>query len=172
MELLGVPQPMLSASFASWRECAPLDSALPPETVLQLSVRQCEKCASTFSIFFGLGKNPFCDSPDPHFYFSTRAHDPAIAELVRGIDTPQGINVLTGEAGTGKTTLLNHFLNCRRERKQSSSYVFHPLLKSVGLFEFILRDFGLQCETTNKGDLLAKLHQWLIRRHAMAIHRL
>jgi general secretion pathway protein A len=117
--------------------------------------------------FFGLRENPFRVSPDPRFYFSTPASDAALAELIHSVDTPQGFIVLTGEAGTGKTTLLNHFLNWLRDRQRSSSYVFHPQLKLAELFDFILCDFGVPCETGHKGHPLATLHQWLIRRHAM-----
>ncbi|HEY1484415.1 MAG TPA: AAA family ATPase, partial [Candidatus Acidoferrum sp.] len=116
---------------------------------------------------FGLRENPFHVSPDPRFYFSTSAHDAALAELVFGAETRQGLIVLTGEAGTGKTTVLNHFLNYLQEKRQSSSYVFHSQLKPAELFEFILRDFGVPCDTRNKGDLLNALHQWLIARHTM-----
>jgi general secretion pathway protein A len=117
--------------------------------------------------YFGLRENPFHVSPDPRFYFATRVHDAALAELVFGIDTRQGIIVLTGESGTGKTTVLNHFLNWLHERKQSSSYVFHSQLKPAELFEFILRDFGVPYQSRDKGDLLGTLHQWLIQRHAL-----
>jgi general secretion pathway protein A len=117
--------------------------------------------------FFGLRENPFGVSPDPRFYVSTPAYDTALAELIRGVDAPQGFIVLTGEAGTGKTTLLNHFLNWLRERQRSSSYVFHPRLKPAELFDCILRDFGVSCESQNKEDLLVTLCHWLIRRHAM-----
>jgi len=117
--------------------------------------------------FFGLRENPFGISPDPRFYFSTPAYDAALAELILGVNAPQGLIVLTGEAGTGKTTLLNHFLNCLQERRRSNSYVFHPRLKSVELFDCILRDFGVPCESRHKADLLVALRDWLIRRRAM-----
>ena len=117
--------------------------------------------------FFGLRENPFGVSPDPRFYVPTPAYDTALAELIRGADAPQGFIVLTGEAGTGKTTLLNHFLNWLRERQRSSSYVFHPRLKPAELFDCILHDFGVPCESQNKGDLLVTLCHWLIRRHAL-----
>ena len=101
--------------------------------------------------FFGLRENPFRASPDPRFYFPTSAFDEALAELIHGVDTPKGLLVLTGEAGTGKTTLLHHFLNGLRERRRSSSYVFHPRLKPKDLFDCILRDFGVACETERRG---------------------
>jgi general secretion pathway protein A len=117
--------------------------------------------------FFGLRENPFHVSPDPRSYFPRHASDAALAELIHGVEAPQGFIVLTGDAGTGKTTLLNHFLDWLRERQRSSSYVFHPRLRPLELFEFILRDFDVPCEKRNKRDLLETLRRWLIRRHAI-----
>lgn len=117
--------------------------------------------------FFGLRENPFHVSPDPRSYFPRHSSDAALAELILGVEAPQGFIVLTGEAGTGKTTLLNHFLDWLRERQRSSSYVFHPRLRPLELLEFILRDFDVPCEKRNRRDLLETLRQWLIRRHAM-----
>jgi len=117
--------------------------------------------------FFGLRENPFYVSPDPRSYFPRHSSDAALAELILGVQAPPGFIVLTGEAGTGKTTLLNHFLDWLQEQQRSSSYVFHPRLRPLELFEFILRDFGVPCEKRNKRDLLEALRRWLIRRHAM-----
>ncbi len=117
-----------------------------------------------FFDYFGLSENPFHVSPDPRFYYSTFAHDSALNELQYGLHTRQGLLVLTGEAGVGKTMLLNNILESLEQRKISTAYVFHPLLEPAELFEFILRDFGVSCESRRKGDLLRTLHEWLIAR--------
>ena len=115
---------------------------------------------------FGLRENPFHVSPDPRFFFSTRAHGSALASLKMGMDTGRGFIVLTGEAGTGKTILLHIFLNWLRSRQQSSCYLFQCQLKSVELFELILNDFGVPCNSRRKDHLLAALKQWLVQHHA------
>jgi general secretion pathway protein A len=115
---------------------------------------------------FGLRENPFHVSPDPRFYHSTPAHDSALNELQYGLQTRQGFLVLTGEAGIGKTTLLNCILESLARRHVSTAYIFHPLLEPTELFEFILRDFGVNCESLRKGDLLRTFHEWLIDRNA------
>ncbi len=115
---------------------------------------------------FGLRENPFHVSPDLRFHFSSPAYETAIAELMFGIEGHRGLLVLTGEAGTGKTTLMRHFLRWLGDRKYSSAYIFHSHLESAELFEFILRDFGVPVESTKKTDLLATLHHWLHGRHA------
>jgi general secretion pathway protein A len=115
---------------------------------------------------FGLRENPFHVSPDPRFLFSGPSYETALAELMFGIEAHRGLLVLTGEAGTGKTTLMRHFLQWLNSRQFSSSYIFHTHLDPADLFEFILRDFGVPVESTKKSDLLATLHRWLHARQA------
>ncbi len=117
---------------------------------------------------FGLKENPFHVSPDPRFLFSGQAYQTAIAELMFGVQTRRGLQVLTGEAGTGKTTLMRYFLQWLADRRFSSSYVFHTHLAPAELFEFVLRDFGVPIsDSTRKTDLLATLQQWLLTRQAL-----
>jgi general secretion pathway protein A len=116
--------------------------------------------------FFGLREDPFHISPNPRFYYSTPSHDSAFAELVTGIQTRQGLLVLTGEAGSGKTTLIHRILKWLETNQCSSAYVFHTLLEPSELLEFILRDFGIMCSSSRKGDLVATLHHWLLERSA------
>jgi general secretion pathway protein A len=115
---------------------------------------------------FGLKENPFQVSPDPRFLFSGQSYEAALAELMFGIEAHRGLLVLTGEAGTGKTTLMRHFLQWLKSRQFSSSYIFHSHLDPAELFEFILRDFDVPVESTKKTDLLATLHRWLHARQA------
>ena len=110
---------------------------------------------------FGLKENPFSVSPDPRFLFTGRAYEIALAELMFGIESRRGLLVLTGEAGTGKTMVMRHFLQWLKDKKLSSSYIFHTHLDPAGLLEFILRDFGVPVESTKKSDLLTTLHHWL-----------
>jgi general secretion pathway protein A len=118
-----------------------------------------------FFHYFGLRENPFHVSPDPRFFHLTPAHDAALSELVHSIETRHGFVVLTGDAGTGKTTVLNYLLDWLGQRGISSSSVFYSKLKSKELLDFIVHDFGIACTSKRKGDLLAALHQWLIQRH-------
>jgi len=119
-----------------------------------------------FFSFMGLREDPFHVSPDPRFYYSTPAHESALAELLYGIQTRQGFLVLTGEAGTGKTCLLNQIFDWLRRRGRSSAYIFHTRLEPIGLFRFILSDFGVPCQSKSKSDLVNALHTWLVQRHA------
>jgi general secretion pathway protein A len=117
--------------------------------------------------YFGFRENPFHVSPNPRFYHSTPDYDSAQLELLFGLQTRQGLLVLTGEAGTGKTTLLHSILESLAKRKISTAYVFHPLLEPSELFECILRDFGVSCDSHRKVDLLQAMQEWLISRAAI-----
>jgi general secretion pathway protein A len=114
---------------------------------------------------FGLARNPFLVSPDPENFYSTAAHDEALLQLVSRIEARQGLMVLTGEAGTGKTIVLRYLLDWLRKYNYSTAYVFHPLLRSADLLELILQDFGIVCVSTRKKDLRIALKNWLIDRH-------
>jgi general secretion pathway protein A len=116
--------------------------------------------------FFSLNEDPFHVSPNQRFYFSTSVHDSALVELLWGIESRQGLIVLTGNVGTGKTTLIKQILGWLEMKQRSSAYIFHTCLETVELLEFILRDFGISCTSSRKGDLVAALHQWVVDRNA------
>jgi general secretion pathway protein A len=118
-----------------------------------------------FFNFLGLREDPFHVSPDPRFYFSTSAHESALVELLFGIETRQGFMVLTGEAGTGKTSLLNQIIDWLHRRGRTSAYIFHSHLEPIGLLRFILSDFGVPCESRSKSVLVRALHMWLQKRY-------
>ncbi len=118
--------------------------------------------------FFGhfrLQRNPFHASLSPQSFYSTAANAEALSQLVYGIKTQQGILVLTGEAGTGKTTVLQYLLEWLRQNNYSSAYVFHTVVSSVDLLRLILRDFGIPCASRSKSDLLIALKEWLKARN-------
>jgi general secretion pathway protein A len=114
---------------------------------------------------FGLARNPFLVSPDPENFHSTAAHDEALLQLVSRIEARQGLLVLTGEAGTGKTIVLRYLLDWLRKYRYSTAFVFHPLLRSADLLELIVQDFGIVCFSSRKRDLRIALKNWLIDRH-------
>src|SRR5215472_12578340 len=120
-----------------------------------------------FLNFVGLRENPFQVSPDPRFYYSTPARDTALTELMFGIETRQGLMVLTGEVGTGKTSILIQILDWLRQRGRSTSFIFHTRVEPIGLLRLILSDFGVPCESKSKSDVIRTLHHWLLQRHAV-----
>jgi general secretion pathway protein A len=115
---------------------------------------------------FGLQRNPFAVSPNPQTFYSTAVHDEALVQLMFGTNTRQGLMVLTGEPGTGKTTILHYFLDWLQQTQHySTAYIFHTLLPSLDLLRLILRDFGIPCDFPSKGELLIALTDWVKQRH-------
>ena len=114
--------------------------------------------------FVGLREDPFHVSPNTRFYYPTPAHDAALAELMFGIETRRGLLVLTGEAGTGKTSILNQIIDWLRQRGRSTAFIFHTRVEPIGLLRLILTDFGVPCASRCKSDLIRTLHHWLLQR--------
>ncbi|HYB60882.1 MAG TPA: AAA family ATPase [Methylomirabilota bacterium] len=115
--------------------------------------------------FFGLRENPFNVNPDPRFLYLTQSAQEALACLTYGIDTRKGFILLTGEVGTGKTTLLNRMLDWLHEQRVATAFVFNPRLSVTQFFDFMMADFGIPCESHLKSQMLLRLNQWLLDRY-------
>jgi general secretion pathway protein A len=115
--------------------------------------------------FFGLRENPFRINPDPRYAFMTTSAREALAGMTYGIQTRKGIIVLTGEVGTGKTTLLNMLMQCLRKQRAATAFVFNTQLSVNDLLDYMMADFGIPCESRSKGQMLMQLNRWLLDRH-------
>jgi type II secretory pathway predicted ATPase ExeA len=116
--------------------------------------------------FFGLRDSPFNVNPDPRYLYWTKTTQEALSALTYGIQTRKGFILLTGEVGTGKTTLLNRLLDWLREQDIATAFVFNSQLLSVSqLFDFVMADFEIPCESRLKSHVLMKLNQWLLDRY-------
>lgn len=118
-----------------------------------------------YKTYFGLKANPFNPNPDPRFLFLTGATREALAALAYGIRNRKGFLLLTGEVGTGKTTLINRLLEWLSEEKVATAFIFNSRLNEGEFFDFVLNDFGIQCESRDKSQRLIRLNQWLIDRY-------
>ena len=118
-----------------------------------------------YNEFFGLKENPFNVSPDPRYLYRTHHVQEALACLIYGIQARKGFVLLTGEVGTGKTTVLNDLLDwCHREGIPTA-FVFNPRLNEAEFFDFILADFGITCDSTMKSRTLLRLNQWMLEQY-------
>ena len=93
--------------------------------------------------YFGLREAPFNLTPDPKFFFNSEHHREALAGLYYGINSKKGFIVVTGEVGTGKTTVIRKLLR-NLEATHRSVFIFNTLLTFDELFEAILRDLDLE----------------------------
>ena len=115
--------------------------------------------------FYGLKENPFNVNPDPRFLFLTKQIEEALTGLMYGIQTRKGFITLTGEVGTGKTTLINRLLDWLHHRRARTAFLFNSRMNSSQLFDFILAEFDIQCDSKSKSQQLLKLNHWLLERY-------
>ena len=118
-----------------------------------------------YKSFYGLKENPFNVNPDPRFLFLTKQIEEALTGLMYGIQTRKGFITLTGEVGTGKATLINRLLDWLHHRRARTAFLFNSRMNSSQLFDFILAEFDIQCESKSKSQQLLKLNHWLLERY-------
>lgn len=92
--------------------------------------------------YFYLKEKPFHITPDPRFLYLGSKHREAIELLAYGISGKKGFIMLTGEVGTGKTTLSRAFLD-KLPKKTASALILNPVLSELDLLKTITDDFGL-----------------------------
>ena len=114
--------------------------------------------------FFGLQANPFNVNPDPRFLFLTPRTEEALACLIYGIQNRKGFVMLTGEVGTGKTTLVNKVIGWLKSQHVPHAFVFNTRLNVPQFFEYMMADFGLPYNAQSKVQTLRNLHDWLLDR--------
>ena len=117
-----------------------------------------------FFSFYALRENPFAVSPDPRCLFMTPSLQEAWEALEYGIRSHEGIILLTGEAGTGKTSLIRRLLEWLRDRRTPTAYIFNSHLEPKHLYDFMLADFGVRPDPRWQGNALMCLGQWLPER--------
>ena len=117
--------------------------------------------------YYGLQDIPFSLTPDPRFLYFTASHKEVMANLHYGIQHGKGLIVVTGEVGTGKTTMLRAMLS-RLDRSVLTANIFNPGLSVPEFYEHIAADFDLGTYTS-KSDLLMKLGRTLMMRHSRGL---
>jgi general secretion pathway protein A len=115
--------------------------------------------------FFGLRANPFNVNPDPRYLFLTRHTEEALACLTYGIQSRKGFVLLTGEVGTGKTTLINKLLEWLRLQQVATAFIFNSRLNVPQFLDYMMADFAIPCESKSKSQILLRLYNWLLDRY-------
>ncbi len=114
---------------------------------------------------FGLRASPFGTSPDPRFLCMLPQIRETLAALQYGIASRRGFVVLTGEVGTGKTTLLKAVLGTFIKVRVSSAFVFNPRLDVHDFLDFVLTEFDIPVKRRTKAGMLLELNSWMIERY-------
>ena len=117
--------------------------------------------------FYGLKELPFALTPDPRYLYFTPSHTEVMANLHYGIESGRGLIVVTGEVGTGKTTLLRWMMQ-RLDRTVMVAYIFNPRLSVPEFYQYLATLFDIQ-NWENKSDLLIELGKVLDSRHSRGL---
>ena len=111
--------------------------------------------------YFDLAEQPFNMTPDPRFFYFSKKHEDALSNLLFGISERKGFITITGEIGTGKTTLCRLLLN-RLDKKVKTSLIFNPNLTTIELLQAINQDFGIESKSISKKELVDALNAFLL----------
>jgi general secretion pathway protein A len=115
-----------------------------------------------YTKYFGFNEKPFTLTPNPRFIFLSKNHKEAFAHLLYGINNHYGFIELTGEVGTGKTTVLRTLLGQLQDDCYRTALIFSPCLTGVELLRSINTEFGLDSTNEYANELLATLNRFLL----------
>src|SRR5580658_6889881 len=115
-----------------------------------------------YNAYFGLSADAFSLSPDPAFFYRSEQHEEALANLVYGVQARKGFLVLTGEVGTGKTTMLECLRDYLEGHYVEFAFLFNSRITPDQFFEMIAYDLDLPCARTSKTEVLFALNQLLV----------
>jgi general secretion pathway protein A len=118
-----------------------------------------------YNEYYGLVRAPFEMTPDPSFLYLGEAHREGLATLVYAVNSGKGFVMLTGEVGTGKTTLL-HALLAQLDSKTNSAFIFNPRLDPLGFFRVLFEELGVGPACDSKAEYLLTLNHYLIEKLA------
>jgi general secretion pathway protein A len=117
-----------------------------------------------YTQFYNLRAKPFNLTPDPQFLYLGESHKEALALMTYAIQEHKGFMVVTGEVGTGKTTLI-HALLRKLDADTKTVFIFNPILEVKDFFKFVCFDLGIQARDGTKGDCLLEIYQFLIKNY-------
>jgi general secretion pathway protein A len=115
-----------------------------------------------YETFYGLKEKPFNVTSDPAFFFLSRKHKEAFSHLIYGIKERKGILLITGEIGTGKTTLCRALLN-NLDKKIKTAFILNPNFSETQLLQLIVEDLGISPKNKTKMALISALNKFLIQ---------
>src|SRR3954449_8486394 len=120
-----------------------------------------------YKAFFGLNSSPFNLSPDPSFLYRSVQHEEALASLIYGVQSRKGFIAITGEVGTGKTTMLECLRDFLNAQQIAFASLFNSRLTVEQFFEFLAYDLDLRCNRLSKTEVLLSLNNMLLERAAV-----
>jgi general secretion pathway protein A len=116
--------------------------------------------------YYGFREKPFALTPNPRFLFLSKNHREAFAHLLYGIQNNAGFIELTGEVGSGKTTVLRTLLDQLDRETYRTALIFNPRLSALELLQNINREYNISCNDLNNAKLINSLNEFLLRENA------
>jgi general secretion pathway protein A len=114
-----------------------------------------------YTKFYNIREKPFNVTSDPNFLFLSRKHRDALSHLIYGIEERKGFLEITGDIGTGKTTLCRALLN-KLDENTKTAFVLNPDLSQLQLLQTVMEDFGLVVEKKGKMHIVKQLNRFLL----------
>jgi len=111
--------------------------------------------------YFGFKEPPFRLVPDPAYLFLSKSHEEALSHLNYAVSRGDGFVLITGEVGTGKTTLCRAFLESLSNHTKAA-YIFNPKMDSIQLLKFICDEFNITSEADNTKELIDNINAFLM----------
>ncbi len=112
--------------------------------------------------FFNLVGEPFNITPDPAFLFLSPSHKEALGSIIYGIEMRKGFVSISGEVGTGKTTIIRACLERMNRDKMKLAYIFNPNISFKELLEDVFQELGIRPKHTDVHGMVKQLHKFLI----------
>jgi general secretion pathway protein A len=115
--------------------------------------------------FYHLNREPFRITPDPEFLYLSPSHKEALAAIAYGVEQRKGIIAVTGEVGTGKTTILRYYLGKADPERLKAAHVFNPAVSFPDLLRTIFRELGIPSGSDDASGRIDRFHQYLIEEY-------
>lgn len=112
--------------------------------------------------YYGMHKEPFHVTPDPSFLYFSPSHKEALAGIIYAVQKRKGFVAVTGEVGSGKTTVIRSFLESVRSEQYKIVYVFYPNLTLLDFLHTIFQELGIACESSDVSECVRVLQAYLI----------
>jgi general secretion pathway protein A len=118
-----------------------------------------------YTEFFGLKEEPFNLTPDPRFLYLSKEHKEAFARLQFGVEMRKGLILLTGDVGSGKTTVIMSYINNQPEN-QHTAMIVNPRIVGSKLLQRICREYGIELDYKefSKSDILNLLYEYILKK--------
>jgi general secretion pathway protein A len=115
--------------------------------------------------FYRLNREPFRITPDPEFLYLSPGHKEALAAIAYGVEQRKGILAVTGEVGTGKTTILRYYLGRADPERLKAAYLLNPAVSFPALLQTIFRELGIPFESGEADGMVDRFHDYLIEEY-------